>query len=201
MKEKYDNYSDEELIQRARAGENEIIDYLICRYKDLVRKKARTMYLIGGETDDLIQEGMLGLFKAVRDYSPEKEASFQTFAGICIDRQLYSAVSNSNRQKHQPLNTYVSLNADSQETLAISELWVENPENIVIDQENTEALKKRIEQALSSMENQVLAYYLKGYGYVQIADLLDKSPKSIDNALQRIRGKIRQCVENAGKSK
>lgn len=196
MKDKYENYSDEELISRLRLGEREITDYLVYRYKELVRKKARAMYLIGGDTDDLIQEGMLGLFKAVQDYDLAQNASFQTFARLCIDRQMYSAINNSNRQKHQPLNTYVSLNGDGEDSHFLSELWVENPESIVIDRENTRSLEKRIEETLSIMENQVLAYFLKGYGYVQIAEMMKKSPKSIDNALQRIRGKIRQCLEN-----
>ena len=107
--EQYSKYSDEELIQRLRAGETGIADYLIEKYKYLVRRKARAMFLIGGDTDDLIQEGMIGLFKAVRDYHPGKEASFVTFAQMCIDRQIYSAVQSSNRQKHMPLNTYISL--------------------------------------------------------------------------------------------
>ena len=105
----YDDYSDEELISRLRSGESGISDYLMEKYKELVRYKARAMFLIGGETDDLIQEGMIGLFKAVQNYQPDKDTSFQTFATLCIDRQLYSAIQNSNRQKHMPLNSYVSL--------------------------------------------------------------------------------------------
>ena len=137
---------------------------------------------------------MIGLFKAVRDYQPDKETAFRTFAGLCIDRQLYSAIQNSNRRKHQPLNTYVSLSEEAQEG-EFHELWVENPESIIIDQESTKALKAEIASVLSPMENKVLNYYLKGYGYVQIAELLNKSPKSIDNALQRIKGKIRECIK------
>ena len=190
----YDKDTDEELIRRLRAGESGISDYLVGKYKDLVRQKARAMFLIGGETDDLIQEGMIGLFKAVRDYQPHKDASFRTFAGLCIDRQLYSAIQNSNRQKHLPLNTYVSLSEEEGEE-KLGELWAENPESIIIDQESTKALRREIAQALSPMENKVLDYYLKGYGYVQIAELLNRPPKSIDNALQRIKGKIRDCIK------
>lgn len=197
MSEKYQSCSDEELIVRLRGGETEISDYLVERYKELVKQKARAMYLIGGDTDDLIQEGMIGLFKAVRDYSQEKAASFQTFARMCIDRQLYNAISNSNRQKHQPLNTYVSLSGEDEE-LVFDGLWAENPEAIVIDRENARDLERQIRDTLSPMENQVLGYYLRGYGYVQIGEILKKPPKSIDNALQRIRGKIRQCMEKAG---
>lgn len=189
---KYEEYTDEELIVRLRNGEKGISDYLVGKYKDLVRKKARTMFLIGGETDDLIQEGMIGLFKAVRDYQPEKDASFYTFASLCIDRQLYSAIHSFNRQKHMPLNYYVSLSEDEEPNF--SELWAENPEAIIIDQENAENLQKEIASILSPMENKVLECYLKGYGYVQIAEMLKKTPKSIDNALQRIRGKIREYI-------
>lgn len=111
---RYDQYSDEELIVRLREGETEISDYLMEKYKEFVRKKARAMFLIGGETDDLIQEGMIGLFKAIQNYQADKETSFRTFASLCIDRQLYSAVQNSNRQKHQPLNSYVSLSDENE---------------------------------------------------------------------------------------
>lgn len=190
----YEQCSDEELIERLRKGESGISDYLMEKYKDFVKKRARAMYLIGGETDDLIQEGMIGLFKAVQDYRSDREASFQTFAGICIDRQLYSAVKNSTRQKHIPLNSYVSLSEE--ETGALEGLWSENPEALVIDRENTGLLEKRISKALSPMENRVLDLYLRGYGYVQIAEMMGKKPKSIDNALQRIRMKIRDYIES-----
>ena len=190
---KFDNISDEELIARLQDGETSIEDYLMEKYKGLVRQKARAMFLIGGDTDDLIQEGMIGLFKAVRDFQPNREASFATFARMCIDRQIYSAIQNSNRQKHQPLNSYVSLNQED-ESSPIWELCVENPEAIIIDQENTLDLQKKISDYLSSMENKVLDLYLKGVGYVEIGRILGKSPKSIDNALQRIRTKIREVL-------
>ena len=192
--EKFDNVSDEELIARFRAGETSIEDYLMEKYKGLVRQKARAMFLIGGDTDDLIQEGMIGLFKAVRDYQPGREATFATFAGMCIDRQLYSAIQSSNRQKHIPLNSYVSLNQE-EENSPIWELSVENPESIVIDQENARDLQQKFMGFLSPMERKVLELYLKGEGYVEIARHLNKSPKSIDNALQRIRAKIREALE------
>ena len=191
---RYGQCSDEELIERLRNGESEISDYLMEKYKGIVKKRARAMYLIGGETDDLIQEGMIGLFKAVQDYRPDREASFRTFAGLCIDRQLYSAVKNSTRQKHIPLNSYVSL-SEEEESGSLEGLWSENPEALVIDRETTGILEKEISRALSPMENKVLDYYLRGYGYVQIAEIMGKTPKSIDNALQRIRGKIRTCIE------
>ena len=190
---KSDNISDEELIARLRDGETIIEDYLMEKYKGLVRQKARAMFLIGGDTDDLIQEGMIGLFKAVRDFQPGREATFATFARMCIDRQIYSAIQNSNRQKHLPLNSYVSLNQED-ESSPIWELSVENPEEIIIDQETTRDLQQKISDYLSPMENKVLDLYLKGEGYVEIGRILGKSPKSIDNALQRIRAKIREVI-------
>lgn len=190
----YDKISDEELLARLREGENSISDYLMEKYKGMVRQKARAMFLIGGDTDDLIQEGMIGLFKAVQDFKPQREASFQTFARLCVDRQIYNAIQTSRRQKHQPLNSYVSLSTEEVREHE-EELLTENPESIVIDKENTRALKERIRKQLSAMENQVLDYYLEGEGYVKIAELLGKSPKAIDNALQRIRAKIRAEIE------
>ncbi len=190
----YDKISDEELLARLREGENSISDYLMEKYKGMVRQKARAMFLIGGDTDDLIQEGMIGLFKAVQDFKPQREASFQTFARLCVDRQIYNAIQTSRRQKHQPLNSYVSLSTEEAREHE-EELLTENPESIVIDKENTRALKERIRKQLSAMENQVLDYYLEGEGYVKIAELLGKSPKAIDNALQRIRAKIRAEIE------
>lgn len=192
----YDTWTDEELIARLRAGERGIADYLIEKYKELVRKHANALYLIGGEKEDLIQEGMIGLFKAVRDYQPGKAASFQTFAGICVDRQIYNAIQGSNRQKHIPLNTYVSLNDSEDEETVLGDQWTENPEMIIIDRENTRTLEEEIKKILSPLENEVLSYYLEGYNYTQIGEILGKPPKSMDNALQRIRGKIRSCREN-----
>lgn len=191
--ELYDKMTDEELIERLRAGQKDVTDYLMEKYKGLVRQKARTMYLIGGETDDLIQEGMIGLFKAVQNYDTEKEASFQTFARLCIDRQLYKAVSGSNRQKHQPLNTYVSLSQE-EETDHLEELWEQSPETIVIARENMGDLEEQIRKCLSPFENQVLKLYLRGEDYGQISKTLGKTKKSVDNALQRIKGKVRLCI-------
>ena len=192
----YDGIKDEELIFRFKNGESEILDYLMEKYKNMVRKKARTMFLIGGENDDLIQEGMIGLFKAVRDYQPDKDASFQTFAGICVDRQIYNAIQSSNRQKHQPLNSYISLSEQDGENVEhLGDAWVENPESIIIDQENVQSLEQEITTTLSPMENQVLEYYLAGNGYGEIAQIMGKTPKSIDNALQRIRTKIKEQLE------
>ena len=192
----YDGIKDEELISRFKNGESEILDYLMEKYKNMVRKKARTMFLIGGENDDLIQEGMIGLFKAVRDYQPDRDAAFQTFANICVDRQIYNAIQSSNRQKHQPLNSYISLSEqDGENEEHLGDNWGENPESIIIDQENVQDLEQEITATLSPMENQVLEYYLAGNGYGEIAQIMGKTPKSIDNALQRIRIKIREQLE------
>ena len=191
----YEAFSDEELIEKLRQGEDDITDYILEKYKPLVRKKTNAMYLIGGETEDLIQEGMIGLFKAIRDYKPDKEASFYHFAELCINRQLYSALEASNRKKHQPLNSYISLSEQEHPDAVAAELLVDKesgPEQTVIEQEVWEEYKKRLAQKLSRMENQVLQYYLDGNHYIQIAEMMGKSPKSIDNALQRIRQKIRQ---------
>ena len=186
----YEAFSDEELIEKLRQGEDDITDYILEKYKPLVRKKTNAMYLIGGETEDLIQEGMIGLFKAIRDYKPDKDASFYHFAELCINRQLYSALEASNRKKHQPLNSYISLSEQEHPDAVAAELLVDKesgPEQTVIEQEVWEEYKKRLAQNLSRMENQVLQYYLDGNHYIQIAEMMGKSPKSIDNALQRIR--------------
>lgn len=177
-------------------GDREIEPYLIEKYKSLVRKKAHTLYLMGGETDDLIQEGMIGLFQAVRDYSEEKKASFVTFANLCIDRQLYRAIQMSNRQKHQPLNTYVSLSRDPENAAdGMHQLWQDDPESIVIDKENAQIVQQKIRERLSPLERQVMDLYLEGRNYTEIAEILGKSPKSIDNAIQRMRGKGREFLQ------
>lgn len=193
-KEAYNKCTDEELIQKLRGGEQEVSDYLLEKYKGIVRKKAHAMYLIGGETDDLVQEGMLGLFKAIRDYRPEKETSFRTFAILCIERQMYNAIQFSNRQKHQPLNSYVSLSEEVPEENIFSNLAISSPEAIIIGRETALDMEKRIRQCLSRFENRVLECYMQGYNYQQIAVKFEKSPKSIDNALQRIRKKVRRTI-------
>ena len=188
---KYEDMTDEELIDQLREGDRQVMDYICDKYKNLVRSKAQSMYILGGDSEDLIQEGMLGLFKAVRDYKPGKEASFATFAGLCIDRQMYSAVASSQRQKHQPLNSFVSLSepVSEQELRLVDE---ETPEEIMISRENVIGMHERIKERLSKFEYQVLELYLKGYDYTQIAEKLGKQPKAIDNALQRIRSKVRE---------
>ena len=189
---RYNETADEILIRRLREGESAIADYLMEKYKNLVRKEANAMYLLGGETDDLIQEGMIGLFQAVRDYQPDKNTLFSTFANLCVVRQLCKAIEVSGRKKHKPLNAYVSLSGDDSPLLEAFDFSQQNPETIVIDRENTEQMRNRIRECLSEFENEVLDLYLEGKTYTQIAVLMEKTPKSIDNALQRIRGKIKE---------
>ena len=196
----YENYSDEELIFALREkNETEIMDYLLNKYKNLVKKKAKVLFLIGGDTDDLIQEGMIGLFKAIRDYDKEKDSSFFHFAQICISRQMYTAMEASNRKKHAPLNSYISLSAseenESGENLPelLEELSGTNPEQIVINKEELEQMRKKADSVLSPMEKEVLAYYLQGMNYTKIAEVMQKSAKSIDNALQGIRNKLKNA--------
>lgn len=198
---KYNNYTDEELIEMLRTGNTEIEDYLMKKYKPLVRKKTNAMYLIGGETEDLIQEGMIGLFKAVRDYNAEKENSFFSFAELCITRQLYSALEASNRKKHIPLNNYISIShQEDEENRYLDQMLMDetaSPEQMLIEQERKEEFFHRLEEKLSPMEKNVLYLYLEGDSYTQIAEIMEKSPKSIDNSLQRIRGKIKELkIEN-----
>lgn len=195
----YKDFTDEELIIRARDGEEEIIEYLMDKYKNLVRSKAATMFILGADKDDLIQEGMIGLFKAVRDYDSGRDASFYTFAELCISRQMYTALQASGRKKHSPLNTYVSIYQDSDEEGAglidaLENKKERNPEEILIDQENVEAIEKIIEEELSSFERQVLELSMTGMGYVEIAKLLGRDGKSTDNALSRVKTKIRKAL-------
>lgn len=194
----YKNSTDEELILQLRSGKSQIADYFMEKYKNLVRKKAKAMFLIGGENDDLIQEGMIGLFKAIRDYDEQKDAKFFSFAELCISRQMYSAVQASNRQKHIPLNTYVSLygsaSGESDEEIPLMEVLQsitdKNPEELLIDKENVANIEKLIDKNLSKLEKEVLELRLTGLSYSQIAILLEKQPKAIDNALQRMKTKL-----------
>ncbi len=203
MQNRYEQYTDEELIVRLRDGEEKITDYIMDKYKYLVRSKAKSMYILGADRDDLIQEGMIGLFKAIRDYDTGRDASFSTFADLCVSRQMYTAIQAAGRQKHAPLNTYVSLYAGSAEK-GESEEWElihsliseveKNPEELLIDKENLELLEKTIEKELSSFEKQVLDLYLTGMTYTQIAKVLGRDEKSTDNALQRIKSKLKKQI-------
>lgn len=183
-KEQYRNLTDEELVKRLEAGEEEVTEYLLNKYKPLVKRQARTLYLIGGENDDLIQEGMIGLFKAIRAFRTDGEYSFYTFAELCITRQMYTAVQASNRKKHAPLNSYVSLDEKPQ-------IFMEqNPEDMVIDQENLENRYDQIHRRLSDLEKLVLELYLEGKSYGQIASVTGKNEKAVDNTIQRVKKKL-----------
>lgn len=205
MIQEYNNISDEELIVRLRDGENQITDYIIEKYKDLVRQKTKSMYILGADHDDLLQEGMIGLFKAIRDYDAGRDASFYTFADLCITRQVYTAIRASNRKKHSFLNTYVSLyekkDGMGDESLELIQALVsndaKNPEEMVIDQENLESLENCIEQELSSFEMQVLELYLTGMSYTEIARVLGKTDKATDNAMHRVKTKIKSLVNHS----
>ncbi len=203
MDKDFEKYSDEELIVRLRDGESPITDYIMDKYKNLVRSKAKSMYILGADREDLIQEGMIGLFKAIRDYDTGRDASFFTFADLCVSRQMYTAVQAAGRQKHAPLNTYISLYAgrtengaeQSEERELIDSVLSKaerSPEELFIDKENLELLEKIIDRELSSFEKQVLDLYLTGMKYSQIAKVLGRDDKSTDNALQRIKAKLKK---------
>lgn len=201
--QKYDTMADEYLISEYRQGNSEVMDYLMVKYKPMVRRKARAMYLLGGENEDLIQEGMIGLIKAVRDFDETQKTSFSSFAELCVSRQMYSAIEASNRKKHLPLNSYVSLYEDSEQVgegrslplIDTIESSKENdPEVLYFGKEYTEAFAGQLKELLSPLENHVLYLHLMGTDYRTIAELLGKSPKSVDNALQRIKTKAQKIL-------
>ena len=196
MKRQYDAFTDEELIKQLREGDSGVMDFLMEKYKYLVRKKANAVFLLGGDTDDLVQEGMIGLFKAVRDFDCS-QGSFYYFADLCIGRQIYHAIEAASRKKHGPLNSYISLSEDASDTsgvpLAESISWREdNPEQILIERENVAQFLEEIRSNLSPLEQKVLTDYLDGMNYRQIAEKWNKPEKSIDNALQRIKSKVQK---------
>ena len=203
----YADYSDEELIGLLREGRRDITDYIMETYKGLVKAKARSMFLLGGDSDDLIQEGMIGLFKAVRDYDSGRDASFSTFAELCVSRQMYTAVQASTRKKHMPLNTYISLygaqgEAEEAELMnAIPADSEKSPEELFIDRENVEVLERTIEKELSAFEKQVLDLYITGMHTPQIARVLGRDAKSTDHALSRIRSKLRKAIGDEGRKR
>lgn len=193
---------DEEIVAMIREGDERALNYLLCKYENFVKAKAKSYFLIGADKEDIYQEGMIGLFKAIRDYKDDKLASFKVFAELCVTRQIITAVKTATRQKHIPLNTYVSLNKpiydeESDRTLLdiISGIKVSDPEELIIDREEMEKLEKQIEEVLSSLEMEVLNSYLDGKSYQEIASDLDRQAKSIDNALQRVKRKLEKCLE------
>ncbi|MDR0880416.1 MAG: RNA polymerase sporulation sigma factor SigH [Clostridioides sp.] len=191
------------LVTRASQGDKLALEYIICKYKNFVKAKAKSYFLVGADKEDIIQEGMIGLYKAIRDFDGTKTNSFKSFADICITRQIITAIKTATRQKHIPLNSYVSLNKpiydeESDRTLLdiITSNIVTDPEELIIGKEQLANIEKKINELLSDLEQQVLELYLNGKTYQYIADKLDRDVKSIDNALQRVKRKLEKHLEN-----
>ena len=195
--------ADEELCLLAQGQDGgEALECLLNRYKNFVRSRARSYFLIGADHEDIVQEGMIGLYKAIRDFRPEKLASFRAFAELCVTRQIITAIKTATRQKHIPLNSYVSLNRpifeeDSDRTLldVITEEAPSNPEEMLIDREDLSVIEGRIGSLLSDLEKQVLVRYVEGKSYVEISEEMNRHVKSIDNALQRIKRKLQKYLD------
>lgn len=193
----YMELTDEELVERIRRQDPAAMDYLLDKYRNMVKRETREIYIIGADSEDLMQEGMIGLFKAIRDYNEDKNCSFHTFASLCVKRQICTAVTTSNRKKHYPLNHYISFYSQDEETnssvmdiLAAAEN--SNPEANLLMQEQMGGLVNKMDTLLSKYERRVLELYLDGLSYGKIAEELDKTEKSVDNAIQRIRRKMTQ---------
>lgn len=182
----YNIYHDEELIRRLHAGEDGIAEYLLEKYKPFVKSKSRALFLVGGDREDLIQEGMIGLFKAMRDYNSEKNVPFASFAKLCVERQMYTAIEAAGRLKNMPLNGYISLSEEGEN------LMDGGIEEAVIEKASYQQMYENVQKNLSAMEREVLELYLEGKDYTEIAKILGKTDKSVDNALQRIKSKIRK---------
>lgn len=197
----YDNMADEDIVEEARSGDTQAMEYLIRKYKNFVKVKAKAYFLVGADKEDIIQEGMIGLFKATRDYKRDKLTSFKAFAELCITRQIITAIKTATRQKHIPLNSYVSLNKPifdekSDRTLldVVSEAKISDPEELVINSEELCSMENKISQLLSDLEWKVLIAYLEGKSYQEIAKELSRHVKSIDNALQRVKRKLEKYL-------
>ncbi|KIL38395.1 RNA polymerase factor sigma-70 [Gordoniibacillus kamchatkensis] len=198
----YDLKTDEDIVDSVRDGNSEALEYLINKYKNFVRAKARSYFLIGADREDIVQEGMIGLYKSIRDFRGDKQASFKAFAELCITRQIITAIKTATRQKHIPLNSYVSLDKpiydeDSDRTLldVICGSRVTDPEELIINQEEFSGLEDKMGEILSDLERRVLMLYLDGRSYQEIAVDLDRHVKSIDNALQRVKRKLERYLE------
>ena len=199
--DKYNNIKDEDLIQKIKSGDNEALEYLINKYKEVVNMKVSRYFIIGAEKEDIMQEGFIGLYKAIKNYDDDKQNSFKSFANLCIERQLITAIKSSNRQKHMPLNSYLSLNMSAYDNedddVSIYEVFdaniVEDPLDTITKKEYYSNVQSVIEKSLSSFEKQVLNELVNGNSYVSIAEKLNSPVKSVDNAIQRIRKKT---IEN-----
>ncbi|CAG9622238.1 RNA polymerase sigma-H factor [Sutcliffiella rhizosphaerae] len=193
---------DEQMVELVHIGDSEALDYLINKYKNFVRAKARSYFLIGADREDIVQEGMIGLYKAIRDFKEDKLTSFKAFAELCITRQIITAIKTATRQKHIPLNSYVSLDKpiydeESDRTLmdVISGAKVMDPEELIINQEEFDDIEVKMGELLSDLERKVLALYLDGRSYQEISEDLNRHVKSIDNALQRVKRKLERYLE------
>ena len=200
--ERFEGMADEQVVKLAQSPDGAALEYLLNKYKNFVRSKARSYFLIGADHEDIVQEGMIGLYKAIRDYKEEKLSSFRAFAELCITRQIITAIKTATRQKHIPLNSYVSLNKpiydeESDRTLldVITEGWVTNPEELLINREAIGAIEGKIGEMLSGLEKQVLFRYLEGKSYQEISTEMGRHVKSIDNALQRVKRKLQKYLE------
>lgn len=203
--EAYENMVDEEIVMLAKDGDSVAEEYLIYKYRNFVKVKTKSYFLIGGDKDDIYQEGMIGLYKAIRDFRPNKLSSFRAFAELCITRQIITAIKTATRQKHIPLNSYVSLNKpmydeDSDRTLmdVLSTIKISDPEELMISNEETCKIQSKMSEVLSDLEMEVLSDYLDGKSYQEIACDLDRHAKSIDNALQRVKRKLEKFLEEEG---
>ena len=200
--ERFENMTDEQVVRLAQQADGTALEYLLNKYKNFVRSKARSYFLIGADHEDIVQEGMIGLYKAIRDFREEKLTSFRAFAELCITRQIITAIKTATRQKHIPLNSYVSLNKpiydeESDRTLldVITEGWEANPEEVLINRENVSVIEGRIGKMLSGLEKQVLLRYLEGKSYQEISQEMRRHVKSIDNALQRVKRKLQKMLQ------
>lgn len=206
MNNNYNNMSDEELLEAIKKDDTQALDFLICKYKDLVNSKVNKYFIIGAEKEDIIQEGLIGLYKAIKDYKPDKQNSFKSFANLCIERQLITAIKSSNRRKHMPLNSYLSLNMTAyenedgnNETQVMDVLEtniIEDPLDTITKKEYMANVENVIDNSLSDFEKKVLNRYIQGESYVKIAEKLDAPVKSVDNAIQRIRKKTAKSLNS-----
>ncbi|OMP67980.1 RNA polymerase sporulation sigma factor SigH [Domibacillus epiphyticus] len=197
-----DTLNDEQLVELVHNGDSDALDYLIHKYRNFVRAKARSYFLIGADKEDIVQEGMIGLYKAVRDFKGDKLSTFKAFAELCITRQIITAIKTATRQKHIPLNSYVSLDKpiydeESDRTLmdVLIGAKVTDPEELIINREQFSNIEGKVNELLSDLERQVLALYLDGRSYQEISEELNRHVKSIDNALQRVKRKLERYLE------
>ena len=209
MNNNYNNMSDDELLELINKKDTDALDFLICKYKDLVNSKVNKYFIIGAEKEDIVQEGLIGLYKAIKDYKPDKQNSFKSFANLCIERQLITAIKSSNRQKHMPLNSYLSLNMtafenedgnnDTQIVDVLENTVIEDPLDTITKKEYFSSVENVIDSSLSDFEKKVLNRYVQGESYVKIAERLDAPVKSVDNAIQRIRKKTAKKIQAESK--